>query len=134
MDEQIALLNEDVEQMTTESKSQSKVISEQDRALNTAYYCFGTAKELRDQKILTGGGLFSKSKVLEPGFNKDFFTRIDIREVLEIPLFDKKAKLRSTHPDGSYKFIEDADGNKTLQVTDVKEFWSIGKYLVIEVG
>lgn len=134
LDEQIAVLNEDVEMLATESKSQSKVISEQDRALNTAYYCFGTASELRDQKIITGGGLFSKSKVLESGFNKEYFIKIDIREVTEIPLFAGKAKLRSNHPSGSFELSDDADGNKTLKITDTKLFWSLGKYLVIEVG
>lgn len=134
LDEQIALLNEDVEFLASETLSNAKVISEQDRALNTAYYCYGTSNELREQKILTGGGLFSKSKVLESGFNKDYFITIDIREITEIPLFDKKVKLRSNHPEGSYELVQDADGNQTLNITDIKQFWSLGKYLVIEVG
>ena len=99
-----------------------------------AYYCFGTAKELKDQKILSGGGLFAKSKVLQSGFNKDYFISIDTREVKEIPLFAGKAKLKSNHPEGSYEFVKDEDGNMTLKITDEKAFWSLGKYLVIEVG
>ena len=106
----------------------------QDKALHTAYYCFGTSKELKEQKILSGGGLFSKSKVLQSGFNKDYFISIDIREVKEIPLFASKAKLKSNHPEGSYEFVEDEDGNLTLKINDEKAFWSLGKYLVIEVG
>lgn len=58
-----------------------KKLNAQDKALHTAYYCFGTSKELKEQKILSGGGLFSKSKVLQSGFNKDYFISIDIREV-----------------------------------------------------
>ena len=30
--------------------------------------------------------------------------------------------------------VKDEDGNMTLKITDEKEFWSLGKYLVIEVG
>ena len=30
--------------------------------------------------------------------------------------------------------LKDEDGNMTLKITDEKAFWSLGKYLVIEVG
>lgn len=134
LDEMVSSLNEDVENLSTTAAAQSEKLNEQDKALHTAYYCFGTSKELKDQKILSGGGLFSKSKVLQSGFNKDYFISIDIREVKEIPLFAGKAKLKSNHPEGSYEFIKDEDGNLTLKITDTKAFWSLGKYLVIEVG
>lgn len=134
LDEMVTSLNEDVENLATTTQAQAEKISSQDKALNTAYYCFGTSKELKDQKILSGGGLFAKSKVLQSGFNKDYFISIDIREVKEIPLFAGKAKLKSNHPEGSYEFIKDEDGNLTLKITDEKAFWSLGKYLVIEVG
>ena len=110
LDEMVTALNEDVEELATTTAAQSAKLSEQDKALHTAYYCFGTSKELKEQKILSGGGLFSKSKVLQSGFNKDYFISIDIREVKEIPLFASKAKLKSNHPEGSYEFVEDEDG------------------------
>lgn len=134
LDEMVSSLNEDVEGLTTTTNAQAQKLSEQDKNLHTAYYCFGTSKELKDQKILSGGGLFAKSKVLQSGFNKDYFISIDIREVKEIPLFAPKAKLKSNHPEGSYEFIKDEDGNLTLKISDEKAFWSLGKYLVIEVG
>ena len=134
LDEMVSSLNEDVENLATTAAAQSEKLNEQDKAHNTAYYCFGTAKELKDQKILSGGGLFSKSKVLQSGFNKDYFISVDVREVKEIPLFAAKAKLKSNHPEGSYEFVKDEDGNLTLNITDPKTFWSLGKYLVIEVG
>lgn len=134
LDEMVSSLNEDVENLSTTAAAQSEKLNEQDKTLHTAYYCFGTSKELKDQKILSGGGLFSKSKVLQSGFNKDYFISVDIREVKEIPLFAGKAKLKSNHPEGSYEFIKDEDGNLTLKITDPDTFWSLGKYLVIEVG
>lgn len=133
LDEMVTSLNEDVENLSATTSTQSQKINAQDKELNTGYYCFGTAKELKDQKILSGGGLFSKSKALQSGFNKDYFIKIDIREVTEIPLFSKKAKLRSNHPEGSYEFVKDEDDNLTLKITDIKQFWGLGKYLVIEV-
>lgn len=134
LDEMVSSLNEDVETLAATTAAQSEKINAQDQTINTAYYCFGTSKELKDQKILSGGGLFAKSKVLQSGFNKDYFISIDIREVKEIPLFASKAKLKSNHPEGSYEFVKDEDNNLTLKITDTKAFWSLSKYLVIEVG
>lgn len=134
LDEMVSSLSEDVESLATTTAAQSSKLNQQDKALNTAYYCFGTAKELKDQKILSGGGLFAKSKVLKDDFNKDYFISVDVREVKEIPLFAGKAKLKSNHPEGSYQLVKDEDGNLTLNITDPKTFWSLGKYLVIEVG
>lgn len=134
LDSKVGELTEDVESLAATATIQSQQLNEQEKLLNTAYYCFGTSKELKDQKILSGGGLFSKSKALGDGFNRDYFISIDIREVKEIPLFARKAKLKSNHPEGSYEFLKDDDGNISLKILDVKNFWSLGKYLVIEVG
>ena len=50
LDEMVASLNEDVEDLSTTTAAQSEKLQEQDKQLHTAYYCFGTAKELKDQK------------------------------------------------------------------------------------
>jgi myosin heavy subunit len=126
-------LSEAVESLTLTTLAQSGQIGEQDKTLHTAYYCFGTAKELKDQKILTSAGLFAKPKVLEDSFSRDYFISIDIRQVHEIPLYTPKATLRSSHPAGSYRFAEDEEGNLTFHITNVEQFWSLGKYLVIQV-
>ena len=133
-DDKITELNEDVENLATTSIAQTKKIKKQDVVLNTAYYCFGTSKELKAQKILLKKGLFGKTQVLKDGFNKEYFIKIDIRETTEFPLFASKAKLHSNHPEGAYEFIKDEDGNITLKITDIKAFWSMSKFLVIEVG
>lgn len=133
LDDMVKNLNEDVENLSVQTSAQKEKLNTQDKELNTVYYCFGTSKELKDQKILSGGGLFSKSKALQPGFNKDYFLAVDKRELTDIPLFAGKASLKSSHPDGSYEFVKDEDRNLTLKITDPDAFWSISKYLVIEV-
>ena len=90
-------------------------------------------KELKDQKILSSGFLQS-TKVLDGAFNKDYFLQIDIREVTRIPLYDKKAKLWSNHPEGTYEFEKGADGNLTFVITDTQRFWSLTKFLIVEVS
>ncbi len=132
-DVRIAELDEVVAALATRSTIQDAVIEEQDASLHTAYYCFGTSKELKDQKILVGGG-FSAEKALQPGFNKEYFTKMDVRQKTSISLHAKKAKLKSSHPDNSYEFVADPQTKElTFKILDVKEFWSIGRYLVIEV-
>ncbi|MDR3251640.1 MAG: hypothetical protein LBT42_08275, partial [Tannerella sp.] len=87
-DKQLAQLNKHVEDMNTDLKilegvnqSQTELINEQDQNMNTVFYCFGTKKELKEQNILTGGGLFTKAKTLAGDFNEDYFISIDKRQV-----------------------------------------------------
>ena len=134
LDDIVANLNENVETLNATSAEQTKKINEQDKQLHRAYYCFGTKKELKDQNILTGGGLFSKSKMAKENFNEDYFISIDTREVTSIPLYARKATVRSSHPENSYRFVKDAEGNLTLEIVNAKSFWSMSKYLVVEVG
>ena len=132
-DEQIMQLSQDIASLARESETQSATIQEQDRSLHTAYYVFGTANELKDQKILSGGFL-QQTRVLQDTFNKDYFLKIDVREVTEIPLYSSKGKLWSTHPEGTYEFAKGSDGNLTFLITDTQRFWSLTKYLIIEVN
>ena len=116
------------------SEAKAKTVAEQDKALNTAWFVFGTKKELKDQKILSGSGLFKKGSVLKDGdVNKDYFTQVDIRTTKEIKLYSKDADILTTHPTGSYTLEKDDKDQLTLKITNPKEFWSVSKYLVIQV-
>ncbi|MDR2816912.1 MAG: hypothetical protein LBB62_09460 [Proteiniphilum sp.] len=132
-DEQIIRLSQDIASLAVESEQQTATIREQDRSLHTAYYVFGTSGELKDQKILSGGFL-QQTRVLQDTFNKDYFLKIDVREVTEIPLYASKGKLWSTHPEGTYELVKGSDGNLTFRITDTQRFWSLTKYLIIEVN
>lgn len=116
------------EQLVFENEAKSKTVAEQDKALNTAWFVFGTRKELKDQKILKNGEVMKEADV-----NKDYFTKIDIRTTNEIKLYSKSAKLLTNHPSASYTFAEDDKGQLSLKITNPKEFWGVSKYLVIQV-
>ena len=140
-DEQIKSLKKNVEELNEDVKilediniSQSNLIDKQDKTMNIVFYCFGTKKELKEQNILTGGGLFTKSKALQGEFNKEYFISVDKRMVREIPLYSSKAKIRTSHPEDAYNFVKDEDGNLILEINNINVFWSLSKYLVIEVG
>lgn len=139
-DAQIAKLQTDVkslvsnvESLTDQTVSQASVIKDQDKELNSAYYMFGTARELKEAKVVSGG-LLASLKILNENIEKSKFIRIDIRETHKIPLYSKKAKILSEHPKDSYTLEKDADGKISVNITDYKRFWSIGKFLIIEVN
>ncbi|EGK02021.1 MULTISPECIES: hypothetical protein [Dysgonomonas] len=126
-------LTENVDNLSTQTAEQASKIKEQDKELNTAYYMFGTSKELKEAKVVTGGFLAS-NKILNEGIEKSKFIKVDIRDTKSIPVYDKKAKLLSDHPKDSYTLDKDASGKVVIKVTDYKRFWSLTKFLVVEVG
>lgn len=116
-----------------QSLATDRKLTEATQLLNQAYYVFGTKKELKAQKIISREGLFSQQKILEGEFDEDYFTRIDIREVDSIPLFRKRAKLLTNHPEDSYVLESNSEDAMVLKITDKDKFWSISKYLVVQV-
>lgn len=132
LNQRVTELNTDVETLTETNTQQQQTISNQDRELNSAYFVFGTKKELKNQGILDGGGLFKKAKV-NANFNNEYFTKVDIRTTKEIKLYSSKAEIKTSHPAGSYTLEKDANGQYVLQITNPSQFWNNSKYLVIVV-
>ena len=126
--EAIAGLSNDVASLTEENKQKAEKVQQQDKELNSAWFVFGTKSELKEQKILTNGdGLKSGD------FNKNYFTKIDIRYDKDIKFYSKSAQLLSSHPAGTYQLTKDNQGQYELHITDPQKFWSVSKYLVVLV-
>ena len=70
---------------------------------------------------------------MQANFNKDYFTKIDIRVDKEIKLYSKSAKILTMHPSSSYVLQRDANKQYVLRITNPEIFWSTSKYLVILV-
>ena len=127
LDQTITNLNKNVSSLTTESAQKSQTISNQDKQLNTAWFVFGTKKELKEQHIIEDG------KLLSANFNKSYFTKIDIRVDKEIKLYSKSANVMTPHPSSSYTLERDANKQYVLRITNPELFWSTSKYLVVLV-
>ncbi|MCD8288633.1 MAG: hypothetical protein LUC49_06315 [Prevotella sp.] len=125
--ETVSTLETNVSNLTQENTSKAQTISSQDKALNTAWYVFGTKKELKDQHII------SDNQVLRSSFNQNYFTKIDIRVDKEIKLYSKSAKVLTAHPADSYTLLQDANKQYILRIKDADKFWSTSKYLVVLV-
>jgi hypothetical protein len=122
-------LNTSYQEVTQESQSKTE-------KLNTAYYTFGTAKELTKNGVLTKEGGFiglGKTQKVKEDFNKTYFTKVDISTTNSITLGAKKAKLITSHPVESYKFEGENGKADKLNILNPEEFWSSSKYLVIVV-
>lgn len=129
LDETISNLNADVASLTEENIQKDETISSQDAELHTAWYAYGTKKELKEQHIIDGG----TSDVLQSNFNKSYFKKIDIRVDKEVKLYSKYAKILTNHPSASYTLSKDANKQYVLRITDPDAFWSTSKYLVVLV-
>ena len=133
LDEQVASLHTDVSNLQEDNSKKEQTINAQDKALHTAWFVFGTKKELMEQNILTKDGLFSKTKIMDKEFNKEYFTKIDIRIDKEIKLYSKSAEIMTRHPSGSYTLQQDANKQDVLRINNPDAFWSTSKYLVVLV-
>ena len=133
LDDAVAGLTQNVADLIAENKVKSATVASQDKALNAAWFVFGTKSELKEQKIIESKFL-QKTKVLSDAeFNKDYFTQIDIRTDKEIKLYSKNAELLTTHPAGSYELAKDSKEQLVLKITNPAQFWSVSRYLVILV-
>lgn len=127
LNQQVSTLSGNVTHLQEENSQKSQTISSQDKQLNTAWFVYGTKKELKNQHIIEDG------KVLRSNFNRDYFTKIDIRIDKEIRLYSRSAKILTAHPQSSYTLLQDANKQYILRITNPQLFWSTSKYLVVLV-
>ena len=127
LNQQVNNLSSNVTHLQEENSQKSQTISSQDKQLNTAWFVYGTKKELKNQHIIEDG------KVLRSNFNRDYFAKIDIRIDKEIRLYSRSAKILTAHPQSSYTLLQDANKQYILRITNPQLFWSTSKYLVVLV-
>ncbi len=135
MNIEIEILSKNIDSLSLDNARKDDIIDEKTDELNVAYYVFGTKKELLEHEVITKeGGFVGLGRILklQKDFNKDYFTKIDIRNFKEVILNFKSAELITSHPSSSYKFVGD-DHIEKMIITNPDEFWSTSKYLVIKV-
>lgn len=121
----VSAKNEEIEKA---KEAVDQIANKQDELLNTAWYVYGTKSELKERRILVDGDVLKTSD-----FDADYFTKIDIRNTIVIPLNSKSVKVLTTHPEDSYTLIKGSNGEYTLRIKDPSIFWSVSKYLVVRV-
>lgn len=127
-DVHIAELDTIITNLMNENTEQELRLVQKEREMNSVWYAMGTKRELKGEKILSGSDVMT-----DPDANTDYFTRGDINELLTIETGEKRVKVISTHPKGSYKIVEDEKGLDIVKILSPREFWSVTRYLVILV-
>lgn len=127
-DVHIAELDTIITNLMNENTEQELRLVQKEREMNSVWYAMGTKRELKGEKILSGSDVMT-----DPDANMDYFTRGDINELLTIETGEKRVKVVSTHPKGSYKIVEDENGLDIVKILSPREFWSVTRYLVILV-
>jgi len=112
---------------------QKSTIKGQDTDLNTVWYCVASFKKLKEAKIVSNTGLFQTKKVMATEFDKTAFTQVDLRSISSIPTNSKNIKIISTHPQNSYNLVTGTDKKITIEITNPSKFWSVSKYLVVQI-
>jgi hypothetical protein len=129
----IADQTKNIADQQTVLEQQKSTIKTQDTDMNTVWYCVATSKKLKEATIISSGGLFQPKKVLGNDFDKKAFTQVDLRNITSIPTNSKKANILSLHPLNTYQLVTGADKNITIEITNPSKFWSISKYLVVQI-
>ncbi len=130
----VGTLKQQVNQLSEENEQKDedlRTANEEVASLSTGYVIIGTKKELSSLGIVSGG-LFKKKKINYNNLDNSNYTKIDTRNVNEINIPGKNAKLISNNPSSSYT-IEDEGSSCVLHITNKNLFWSTGKYIVIQV-
>jgi len=130
-------LNEAMDELVAEVKRQKEVIESVDRELHAGYVAMGSYKELKERGIVEkeGGVLWlGRTKTIEENAADQQFYQVDTREMSTLYIDAKKAELITQHPEDSYKFSENDEGEiAALEITDPEKFWKVSDYLVLEV-
>ena len=131
MGDEVKSLTEEVAVRSAEVANLSGEKVELQNQLNTVYYIVGAEKELRDAQIINKQGFIGRTLTVGRNSNFDSFTMTDSRLLSEVPVGQKKATLVTSHPEGSYELVTDA--NKVVEkliITDPVRFWESWKLLL----
>lgn len=133
LDKAVATLKSDVTSLAEEKAANTETIATQDQLLNTAFYIAAPKSELINAKVLSKGGLFRSAKISYEA-EQSAFVKIDIRNIKEINLNVKRAKVLSVHPAGTFTLEQDANEMLVLIISNPTSFWEQTKYLVIQTN
>ena len=130
--EQVSGLNTQVTGLSEAKASLEGEVKGQTDILNTAYYIVGSEKELLAKEIVYKSGFIGRTLKINESRSLDSFTKVDIRHFDSVVIGQKKVTLVSSHPAGSYEFVQDEKGvYESLIIKDKRKFWEYSKVLVV---
>ncbi|HIP32511.1 MAG TPA: hypothetical protein EYG86_07110 [Crocinitomicaceae bacterium] len=141
-DEQINLLQTELHSLDQEYSAlfdsyqeQAIIVDELTEEMNTVYYAYGTAKELRENGVIEKKNGFlgiGKKVELKSDLNDQYFTKINATKVNAITIQGTDMRFVTNHPHSSY-LVKELENKTIIEINNPTEFWKISKYLVVTV-
>ena len=131
------ILKNELEQLDVSYTKEKKYFDQKIERTNNVYFAIGTFDGLKNEGLINEkGGVIGlgKTKEINPNVDKKLFSVIDMRETKEISIAANEVKIITLHPTDSYKMEDTKLKIKKLVIKDPNEFWSISKYLIIQVS
>lgn len=120
-----------VEVKTTQVDSLTTTSVALDEQLNAVYYIVGQEKKLREAQIIDKLGVVGRTLKPSESHSLDFFMKTDARQLVEVPIRQKKVTIVTPHPEGSYQLITADKVVLKLVITDPVRFWESSKVLIV---
>lgn len=119
----------------TISKLQEKTetFSDQEKKINEVYYTIGTKKDLIARGLLLSRGLFAKKKVDYSSLDTSMFVKADMRSLAQLTIAGKEPKILTNVASASYMITEESEDIYILKILDPTIFWSVSKFLIIQI-
>lgn len=112
-------------------KEQEGIMTNQTTMINVCYVRIGTKSDLKKAGIITGG--FLKKKKLDVSkMSPDLFTKMDMRKCNDLFINSSDPKILTQMPASSYEIVK-AERGSYLHITNPSLFWSVSKYLVVQL-
>jgi chromosome segregation ATPase len=115
---------------------QEIIVNELTEQINTAYYSYGTLKELVENQVVEKKngfiGVGKKTKLAE-NFNQEYFTKVDVSKTKNILIEGSEIRFITDHPSASYQLVA-VGKNTRIIIKSPKDFWKVTKYMVIMVN
>ncbi len=128
LDASIARLRAETDRMKAHNLEQAEKLRIKEDSLNVVYYALGTKGDFRAMRLLN-----KEDRINVDNAELSYLTKSDRRELREVNMQSKTARLLSTHPRRTYKMRPDAKGYLTLEILDPVGFWEYSQVMLAEV-
>ena len=114
-------------------QEKTETFSEQEKKINEDYYTIGTKKDLIARGLLSSRGLFAKKRIDYSSLDTSMFVKADMRFLKQLIIVGKEPQILTNVVSTSYTLTENGRDSYILKIIDSISFWSVSKYLIIQI-
>ena len=119
-----------IKELETELREAYEKIAELEEKIYGAYVLITSKEDLKKKGIYTSNQL-SKNRFDHSNLDKKWFKSVDIRSCKRFEIFDESPQVLTAMPKDSYKIEKTERHSSVLEITDIKRFWAVSRYLII---